>query len=99
VSLNSSTVATSTPQSSQYESLTGTGSETDPNYESVCYLTTAANTATTTTTTTTNTSSGMEPGYELLQADQDSDTQASSPMSGAASTPSEQLLVDDYFHV
>ncbi|KAH8382998.1 hypothetical protein KR009_006184 [Drosophila setifemur] len=71
VSLNSSTVVTST---SQYESLTGTGSETDPNYESVCYLT-------------------MEP-------DPDSgSTQASSPLSGATSTPSEQLLVEDYFHV
>ncbi|KAH8288760.1 hypothetical protein KR054_009331 [Drosophila jambulina] len=96
VSLNSSTVATSTPLTSQYESLTGTGSETDPNYESVCYLTTAATTATTTTSTS---PSGMEPGYETLQADQESDTQASSPLSGATSTPSEQLLVDDYFHV
>ncbi|KAH8243137.1 hypothetical protein KR032_004743 [Drosophila birchii] len=96
VSLNSSTVATSTPQTSQYESLTGTGSETDPNYESVCYLTTAATSATTTTSTS---PSGLEPGYEPLQADQESDTQASSPLSGATSTPSEQLLVDDYFHV
>ncbi|KAH8342152.1 hypothetical protein KR074_001656 [Drosophila pseudoananassae] len=87
VSLNSSTVATST---SQYESLTGTGSETDPNYESVCYLT-SGNTATT--------SSGMEPAYEPLQADSGTTTQASSPLSGATSTPSEQLLVDDYFHV
>ncbi|XP_017035822.1 platelet binding protein GspB isoform X1 [Drosophila kikkawai] len=92
VSLNSSTVATSTPQTSQYESLTGTGSETDPNYESVCYLTTA-------TTTTSTSPSGMEPGYEPLQAEQESDTQASSPLSAATSTPSEQLLVDDYFHV
>ncbi|XP_043652680.1 serine-rich adhesin for platelets [Drosophila teissieri] len=98
VSLNSSTIATSTPISSQYESLTGTGSETDPNYESVCYLTTASTTATTTTATT-NTSSGMEPGYEPLQTDQESDTQTSSPLSGTAFTPSEQLLVDDYFHV
>lgn len=94
VSLNSSTMASnSTPLTSQYESLTGTGSETDPNYESVCYLTTAA------TTTSTSTSGGVEPGYEPLQADQESDTQASSPLSGATSTPSEQLLVDDYFHV
>ncbi|XP_052843246.1 serine-rich adhesin for platelets [Drosophila gunungcola] len=99
LSPNSSTVATSTPQSSQYESLTGTGSETDPNYESVCYLTTAATTVTTTTTTNSTSSGVMEPSYEPLQADQDSDTQASSPLSGAASTPSEQLLVDDYFHV
>ncbi|XP_020813517.1 flocculation protein FLO11 [Drosophila serrata] len=96
VSLNSSTVATSTPLTSQYESLTGTGSETDPNYESVCYLTTAATSATTTTSTS---PSGLEPGYEPLQADQESDTQASSPLSGATSTPSEQLVVDDYFHV
>ncbi|BFF91282.1 mucin-5AC [Drosophila madeirensis] len=109
LSLNSSTVATSTPISSQYESLTGTGSETDPNYESVCYLTTGA-TATTTTTTSTSSGGGSgfaEPAYEPLQADLDleSDTQASSPLSGATanststSTPSEQLLVDDYFHV
>ncbi|XP_001358577.2 serine-rich adhesin for platelets [Drosophila pseudoobscura] len=101
LSLNSSTVATSTPISSQYESLTGTGSETDPNYESVCYLTTGA-TATTTTTTSTSSGGGfVEHAYEPLQADLESDTQASSPMSGATatSTPSEQLLVDDYFHV
>ncbi|XP_023035669.1 flocculation protein FLO11 isoform X2 [Drosophila willistoni] len=100
-SLTSSSLTTSntTPISSQYESLTGTGSETDPNYESVCYLNT---TRTTTTTTVTSTSSNdtLEHPYERLQTDLESETQASSPLSAATtSTPSEQLLVDDYFQV
>ncbi|TMW41188.1 hypothetical protein DOY81_013730 [Sarcophaga bullata] len=47
--------------SSQYESLTG--SETDPNYESVCYLNT----------------SGLENPYERLQTEISDDTQLSSP--------------------
>lgn len=67
--------------SSQYESLTG--SETDPNYESVCYL---------------NTSSGQQENpYERLQTEFSDDTQLSSPplspatsntSSSAAHTPS-----------
>lgn len=106
-SLSMITVTTSnsnmstTPVSSQYESLTGTGSETDPNYESVCYL----NATTTTTATTTNTSSNnssssnsnTENAYERLESD--NNTQASSPLSPEMNTPSEQLLVDDYFQV
>lgn len=57
-----------TPTSSQYESLTG--SETDPNYESVCYLNTF----------------GQENPYERLQTEVSDDTQLSSPpLSPAAS--------------
>lgn len=64
--------------SSQYESLTG--SETDPNYESVCYLNT----------------SGQENPYERLQTEFSDDTQLSSPplspptsnTSSSAHTPS-----------
>ncbi|XP_064551231.1 serine-rich adhesin for platelets isoform X2 [Drosophila montana] len=98
-SMVSSMSSQQTPSSSQYESLTGTGSETDPNYESVCYLN--ATTMTTTTTTSTNNSSNnssssnnTDNGYERLESD--NNTQASSPLS----TPSEQqLVVDDYFQV
>ncbi|KAH8381260.1 hypothetical protein KR093_000725, partial [Drosophila rubida] len=116
-SLNSSSMATSlsmitvttsttsnvssTPVSSQYESLT----ETDPNYESVCYLNATATTTTTTATTTTNNSSNNSSNsssnnshaYERLESD--NNTQASSPLSPELSTPSDQLLVDDYFQV
>ncbi|KAH8311026.1 hypothetical protein KR044_003899, partial [Drosophila immigrans] len=115
-SLNSSSMATSlsmitvttsttsnvssTPVSSQYESLT----ETDPNYESVCYLNaTATTTATTTTNNSSNTnssnnsSSSNSHAYERLESD--NNTQASSPLSPELSTPSDQLLVDDYFQV
>lgn len=61
--------------SSQYESLTG--SETDPNYESVCYLNT----------------SGLENPYERLQTEISDDTQLSSPplspaTSNTSSSPS-----------
>ncbi|KAH8295469.1 hypothetical protein KR018_011491 [Drosophila ironensis] len=86
VSQNSSTVATS---SSQYESLSGT----DPNYESLCYLTSG-------NSVTSSSGQDNDPAYKPLQADTESDTQASSPLSGGTtSTPSEQLVVDDYFHV
>lgn len=99
-----------TPVSSQYESLTGTGSETDPNYESVCYLNATTTTATGTTTSSNNSSSSnshsrslsnTENAYERLQTDLESDnnTQASSPRSPEMGTPSEQQLVDDYFQV
>lgn len=54
--------------SSQYESLTG--SETDPNYESVCYL---------------NTSGGQENPYERLHTEISDDTQLSSPLTPEAS--------------
>lgn len=108
---NMSTLSTTqqTPVSSQYESLTGTGSETDPNYESVCYLNATTITATGTTTSSNNSSSSnshsrslsnTEHAYERLQTDLESDnTQASSPLSPEMGTPSEQPLVDDYFQV
>lgn len=104
-SLSMITVTTSTSMSSQqtvsssqYESLTGTGSETDPNYESVCYLNTTTTTATASTTTNNSSnnssSSNIDHGYERLESD--NNTQANSPLS----TPSEQqLVVDDYFQV
>lgn len=69
--------------SSQYESFTG--SETDPNYESVCYL---------------NSSSTQENSYERLQTDV-SDTQPSSsppPSTGVSttnSTPSETSAINE----
>ncbi|XP_030370927.1 uncharacterized protein LOC115621418 [Scaptodrosophila lebanonensis] len=96
-----------TPISSQYESLTG--SETDPNYESVCYLNT---TTTNPTTTSSGNSTSAEHAYERLETD----TQASSPLtpdalearqhlnrSGSSSAggcrmPNEGI-VDDYFQV
>ncbi|KAM8706256.1 hypothetical protein ACLKA7_010519 [Drosophila subpalustris] len=92
----SMTTSNSNVSTSQYESLTGTGSETDPNYESVCYLNaTTATTATTTTNTSSNNSSSSndntEHAYERLESD--NNTQTSSPLSP------EQLLVDDYFQV
>ncbi|EDV90617.1 mucin-19 [Drosophila grimshawi] len=89
-----------TPHSSQYESL----SETDPNYESVCYLNTTTTTATTTEATTnsssnndSNTTSSIsssnsnntDPGYERLEQ-----SVTSSPLSN-----DQQLVVDDYFQV
>ncbi|XP_017957851.1 uncharacterized protein LOC108652231 isoform X2 [Drosophila navojoa] len=111
-SLSMITVTTSTSMSSQqtvsssqYESLTGTGSETDPNYESVCYLNATTTTTTTATASTTtnnssnnsnsnSSSSNLDHGYERLESD--NNTQANSPLS----TPSEQqLVVDDYFQV
>lgn len=108
--MSSMNTSQQTPVSSQYESLTGTGSETDPNYESVCYLNATTTTATGTTTSSNNSSSSnshsrslsnTENAYERLQTDLESDnnTQASSPHSPEMGTPSEQQLVDDYFQV
>ncbi|XP_075150678.1 uncharacterized protein LOC142224733 isoform X2 [Haematobia irritans] len=63
--------------SSQYESLTG--SETDPNYESVCYLNTS--------------SGGQENPYERLNTEISDDTQLSGPITPEAiSTSSSTIL-------
>ncbi|XP_062123672.1 uncharacterized protein LOC133837037 [Drosophila sulfurigaster albostrigata] len=108
VTTSTTSNVSSTPVSSQYESLTGTGSETDPNYESVCYLNATATTTTATTTAnnssnnsssnnSSNTNSSSSHAYERLESD--NNTQASSPLSPELSTPSDQLLVDDYFQV
>ncbi|XP_034484973.1 uncharacterized protein PB18E9.04c isoform X2 [Drosophila innubila] len=101
---NSNSNVSTTPVSSQYESLTGTGSETDPNYESVCYLnvTTTTNTSSNNSSSNSNNSSSndnSDHAYERLESD--NNTQTSSPLSPEmqSTTPSEQLLVDDYFQV
>ncbi|XP_017849816.2 uncharacterized protein LOC108604742 isoform X1 [Drosophila busckii] len=108
ITVTSTTISSQlTPLGSQYESLTGTGSETDPNYESVCYLSASTTTITTTAATTSSNSnsnsnsnssnSNSENAYERLESG--NNTQASSPLSSDVPTPSEQLVVDDYFQV